>query len=56
MQADILDGGPDNGQATGLCREHINLVGALPHIAIEAFNGIRGLNMPMHTLEETRKR
>jgi hypothetical protein len=56
VQADILDGGPDNGQATGLCREHINLVGALPHIAKEAFNGIRGLNMPMHTLEETRKR
>jgi len=48
VQADILDGGPDNGQATGLCREHINLISALPHMAKEAFNSIRGLNMPMH--------
>ena len=33
MQADILDGGPDNRQATILSGEHINLIGALPHVA-----------------------
>ena len=40
MQADILDRGPDNRQATGLGREHINLVSALAHIAEQALNGI----------------
>ncbi len=33
VQANILDGGPDDRQATGLCGEHINLIGALAHIA-----------------------
>ncbi len=56
MQADILDGGPDNGQTTGLRREHINLIGALPYIAKEAFNGIGGLNMPVHHLRKRIKR
>ncbi len=32
MQADVLDRGPDNGQATGLSGEHVDLIGALPHI------------------------
>jgi hypothetical protein len=36
VQTDVLDGRPDNGQATGLGGEHINLIGALPHIAEEA--------------------
>ena len=35
MKTDILDGGPDNRQATGLGREHVNLVSALSHIADE---------------------
>jgi hypothetical protein len=33
MQADILDRRPDDGQATGLCGEDDDLLGALPHIA-----------------------
>lgn len=33
VQANILDRGPDNGQATGLRREDVDLLGALPHIA-----------------------
>ena len=37
VQADILDRGPDNGQATGLRREHIDLVGALAHIDFPDF-------------------
>ena len=48
MQVDILDGGPDNRQTTGLRGEHVDLIGALAHIAEETLNGISGLNMPMH--------
>jgi hypothetical protein len=32
VQADILNGRPDDAQATGLRREDIDLIGALPHI------------------------
>ena len=56
MQADILDGGPDNRQATGFRREHVNLIGALAHIAEQAFNGIRGLNVAVQTLRKGIKR
>ena len=56
MQVDILDGGPDNRQATGLRREDVDLIGALAHIAEQAFDGIRGLNMPMHWLGKSIKR
>jgi hypothetical protein len=35
VQADILDGGPDDGEATGLRREHVDLIRPLPHIAEE---------------------
>jgi len=52
MQADILDRGPDNRKATGLGRKHVNLVGALAHIAEEALNGIGGLNVPVHGLRK----
>jgi hypothetical protein len=31
---------PDDRQATHLCRGHVNLIGALTHIAKEAFDGI----------------
>jgi hypothetical protein len=48
VEADILNRGPDNSQATGLRGEHVNLIGALPHIAAEAFDGIGGLYMPVH--------
>jgi len=32
VQANVLDRGPDNREATRLRRKHINLIGALPHI------------------------
>ena len=56
MQTDILDRGPDYRQATALGREHVNLVGALPHEASETFDCIGGLNVPMHRLRELVKR
>jgi len=56
VQTDILDRRPDNGQATGLRREHINLIGALSHEASEAFDRIGGLNMSVHALRERVKR
>ncbi|SRR5713226_10052679 len=34
VQTDVLDGGPDNGQATVLGREDVNLIGALPDVAL----------------------
>jgi len=37
VQADILDGGPDNCQATALRREDIDLIGALAHIDFPGF-------------------
>ncbi len=55
MQTDILDRRPDNGETTGLRREHVNLIGALPHIAEETFDGIGRLTMSVPGTEETRK-
>ena len=52
MQADILDRGPDNRETTGLGGEHIDLIGALSHIAKEAFDRIGGLNMTMQARRE----
>ncbi len=37
VQADVLDRRPDDRQATGLCREHVNLISALPHIDFPSF-------------------
>ena len=56
MQADVLDGRPDNRKATRFRGEHINLIGALPHLAEEAFDGIGGLNMAVHGLRKLVKR
>ena len=56
MQADVLDRGPDNRQATALGREDVNLIGALAHIAEETLDGIGGLNVPMHRLRKIIKR
>jgi hypothetical protein len=50
VQADILDCGPDNSQATDLCREDVDLLGALPHKASETLNGIGALNGAVHPL------
>jgi hypothetical protein len=47
-QADILHHRPDNGQTRRLRREGINLIGALPHIAKQAFNRIRAANAAVH--------
>jgi len=56
VQTDILDRGPDNHQAAGLSREHVNLVGALSHIGKETFDGVRRLNVTMHHLRKRIKR
>src|SRR5712692_10059156 len=56
MQADVLDCRPDNSKATGFCGEHVNLIGALPHIAEQTLNGIGGLNVSMHGSRELVKR
>ncbi len=56
MQADILDHCPDDGQATHLGREHVNLIGALAHIAEQTFDGIGRLNVAVHALREPVKR
>jgi hypothetical protein len=53
---DVLDGRPDNGQTTGFCREHINLISALSYVTEKALNGIRALNVSMDTLRELVKR
>jgi len=56
VQTNVLDRGPDNRQATGLSGEHINLIGALPHIAKQTLNGIGGLNVSVHGGREVIKR
>jgi len=57
VETDILDCRPDNGEATGLCREHINLIGALAHIAKETFNGFDVINFSVlgKVLEKMRR-
>ena len=52
VQADILDGGPDDRQATRLRREHINLIGALAHITEQTLNRIGRLNVSVHALRK----
>jgi len=56
VQTNVLDRGQDNRQATGLSGEHINLIGALPHIAKQTLNGIGGLNVSVHGGREVIKR
>ncbi len=56
MQADILNRGSDNRQATVLRREDVDLISALPHIAKETFNSIGGLYVSMHRLRKRIKR
>ena len=56
MQADILHGRPDNGQAAHLRGEHVDLVGALSHETPQAFDGVGGLKVAMHRLRELIKR
>ena len=56
MQADVLDRRPDKGEATGFCGEHLTLIGALPHMAKETFNGIGALNVWVHGGRNRRQR
>ncbi len=55
VQADILDGGPYDRQATGLRREHVDLIGALTHIAEQTLNRIGRLNVAVHPLRKGKK-
>jgi hypothetical protein len=48
VQTDILDGCPNDREATHLRRKHINLIGALPYIAEQAFDDVGRLNMSVH--------
>jgi hypothetical protein len=52
VQANILHSGPYNRQATALCGEDVDLIGALPDIAKQAFNGIGALNVAVHRLRK----
>ncbi len=47
-QANILHHGPDDGQAARFGRENVNLIGALPHEASQAFNRIGAANVAVH--------
>ena len=47
-QAHILHHGPHDGQTRRLGGEGINLIGALPHEAPQAFNGIGAANVAVH--------
>src|SRR2546421_10832912 len=56
VQTDILDRGPDNREATGLRREHVNLISTLAHVTKQTLNGIGGLNVAMQRLRKRIKR
>ena len=51
-QANILHHSPHDGQAAGFGREGIDLIGALGHIAQQAFNGSGAANGAVHHLRE----
>lgn len=56
MQVNILDRCPDNRQATGLRREHLNLISTLPYITKQTFNRIGGLNVSVQSRRKLVKR
>ncbi len=56
MQADIQNGCPDNREATGLRRKHVNLIRTLPYIAEQTLDGIGGLNVAVHSHRKRIKR
>src|ERR1700730_15926503 len=56
VQANILDRGPDNREATRLRRKYVNLIGTLPHIAEQTLNSIGGLNVSVHRRRKRIKR
>jgi hypothetical protein len=55
-QADILHHRPDDRQTAGFGRKGVNLIGALPNIAKQAFNGVGASNVAVHDLREGIKR
>ena len=55
MQANILDRGPNDSEATGLCREYIDLIGALPHVTEQTVDGIGGSECADASPEETHR-
>src|SRR5713226_10046413 len=55
-QADVLHHSPDNGQTAGFSGEGIDLIGPLPDIAKQAFNGIGAANVAMHDWRKGIKR
>ena len=56
MQADILNSRPDDGQATDLGGEHVDLISALPYITEETLNRVGGLKVSVHDLRKRIKR
>lgn len=56
VQADILDGGPDNRQATVLGREDVNLIVRCLTLLCEAFESMGGLNISVYSLRKLVKR
>ena len=52
MQADILNSRPDDGQATDLCGEHVDLISTLPYITEQTLNRIGGLKVSVHALRK----
>jgi len=55
-QCNALDGGPDDHEATHLGGEHVNLIGALTNIPIQALDGVGGADIAVHRLGSSRKR
>ena len=56
MQTNVLDRSPDNRQATRLRGEDVDLIGALPHIALRDFRWHWWFACVGAATEETRKR
>ena len=55
-EGNALDGRPDDGQATHLGREHVDLVGPLTDVAEKTLDGVGGPDVAMHGLGSSRKR
>src|SRR5207245_6376036 len=51
-QTNILHHGPDDRQTAGFRRESVDLIGALAHIAKQAFNRIGAANVAVHDRRE----
>jgi hypothetical protein len=54
-QRNGLDGGPDEGEATHLGSEDVDLVGALTNVAEQALNRVGGPDVAVHRLRKVVK-